>query len=80
MRLAILIRLAIPLLLALASATVFFRMLLLVVLVLAFAGLLFLVTRITGNRVGRGGQKAGESKKFIDSSYRIVDDTEEPPK
>ena len=80
MRLAVLLRLAIPLLVALASATVFFRMLLLLVLGLAFAALFFLVARLTGNRVGKGGQKAGESKKIIDSSYRIVDDNEEAPK
>ena len=80
MRMAVLVRLAIPLLLALASATVFFRMLILVVVALAFAALLYLVTRMTGNRVGRGGQNAGESKKFIDSSYRIVDDSEDPTK
>ena len=80
MRLAILYRLAIPILLALASATVFFRMLILVALALAFVGFLFLVTRMAGNRVGTKGQKAGESKKIIDSSYTIVDDNEEPPK
>ncbi len=80
MRMAVLVRLAIPLLLALASATVFFRMLLLLALALAFVGFLFLVARITGKRTGKVGQKAGEGKKFIDSSYRIVDDNEEPPK
>ena len=80
MRLAILLRLAIPLLLALASATVFFRMLILVVLALVFVGFLFLVARITGNRVGRVGQKAGEGKNIVDGSYRIVDDNEELPK
>ena len=80
MRLAILYRLAIPLLLALASATVIFRMLLLLALVLTFAGFLFLVTRITGDRAGRIRQKAEGSKKFIDGSYRIVDDDGKPHK
>ena len=74
MRLAILLRLAIPLLLALLSATVFFRALLLLVLALAFAGLMFLVYRLTG----RTGQTTKEGKKFIESSYKIVDDNEEP--
>jgi hypothetical protein len=76
MRLAILVRLAIPLLLALASATVFFRMFLLLVLGLAFAGVIYLITRLTGSRIGRGGQQTEEGKKVIDSSYRIVDDSE----
>jgi hypothetical protein len=80
MRLAILYRLAIPLLLALASATVFFRMLLLLVLALAFAGLVVMVTRMTGNRVGRDRKQAGNGKKIIDSSYKIVDENEDASK
>ena len=81
MRLAILLRFAIPFLLALVSATVFFRMLLLFVLALAFAGFLFfLVFRITGNRTGKVGQTPREGPNVIDGRYRIVDENEEPHK
>ena len=78
MRLALLYRIAIPLLLTLLSATVFFRMLLLLVLAIAFVGLLLLVSRLAKNITGKTGQSTGEGKKFIESSYKIVDDNEEP--
>ncbi len=80
MRLALLYRLAIPLLLTLLSATVFFRALLLLVLAMAFAGLLFLVYRLTGRIADKTGQTTKEGKKFIESSYKIVDENEESSK
>lgn len=80
MRMALLLRLAIPLLLALLSATVFFRMLILLVLALAFAGFLFLVYRLTGKRVGEVGPTSRKGKRFIDSSYTVLDDSEDTKK
>ena len=80
MRLAILYRLAIPLLLALASATVFFRMLLLVLLAVAFVGLLVLVSRITGKKQERVEPSARKVTRVIDGTYKIVDDQQEPPR
>ena len=77
MRLGLLYRIAIPLLLTLLSATVFFRMLLLLVLAIAFVGLLLLVSRLAKNITGKTGQTTKEGKKFIESSYKIVDDNEE---
>ena len=74
MRLALLYRLAIPLLLTLVSATIFFRALILLLLAIAFAGLVLLVYRLTG----KTGQTTKEGKKFIESNYKIVDDNEEP--
>lgn len=76
MRLALLYRLAIPLLLTLLSASVFFRGLILVVLVIAVAGLLAAASRLAS----KAGQSARDSKKFIDGSYTIVDDNEKPSK
>ena len=78
MRLALLLRIAIPLLLTLASATIFFRALILLVLAVAFAGLVLLVYRLTGRTGRKTGQTTKEGKKFIESSYKIVDDNEEP--
>ena len=78
MRLALLYRLAIPLLLTLASAIVFSRALILLVLAMTFAGLLLLAYRTIGNIAGKKGQTTQEGKKFIESSYKIVDDNEEP--
>ncbi|MDP6102992.1 MAG: hypothetical protein QF579_06810 [Dehalococcoidia bacterium] len=75
MRLALLYRIAIPLFLTFASATMF-RALILPIVVVAFAWLLLLMTR----RAGKAGQASKEGKKFIESSYKIVDDTEEPSK
>jgi hypothetical protein len=80
MRLAILYRLAIPLLLALASATVFFRMLLLVLLAVVFVGLLVLVSRITGKKHGRVEPSAGKGTRVIEGTYKVVDDQQEPPR
>ena len=80
MRLALLYRIAIPLLLTLLSATIFFRMLLLLVLAIAFVGLLLLVSRLAKNITGKTGQTTKDPGKFIDSSYKIVDDNEEPSK
>lgn len=80
MRLALLYRLAIPIFLTLALGTVFFRMLIPIVLSMAVARLLLLVIRITGNRVGKEGEKADRRGKFIDSSYRILDDSEDSTK
>ena len=74
MRLALLYRLAIPLLLTLVSATIIFRALILLLLAIAFAGLVLLVYRLTG----KTGQTTKEGKKFIESNYKIVDDNEEP--
>ncbi|MBI4282402.1 MAG: hypothetical protein HY672_02815 [Chloroflexi bacterium] len=80
MRSSMLYRLAIPLLLALLPAAIFFRFLLLLVLVMAFGGFLLLVSRMSGNRMGEVGETARAGKKIIDSSYKIVDDSEKPPK
>ena len=78
MRLALLYRLAVPLLLTLASAIAFSRALMLLVLATVFAGLLLFVYRMIGNTAGKTGKTTRESKKFIESSYKIVDDNEEP--
>ena len=80
MRLALLYRLAIPILLTLALATVFFRMLIPIVLSMVFARLLLLVIRIAGNRMGKSGEKADGRGTFVDSSYRIIDDSEDSTK
>jgi hypothetical protein len=53
-----------------------FRALILPIVVVAFAWLLLLGTRLAG----KAGQASKEGKKFIESSYKIVDDTEEPSK
>jgi len=74
MRLALLYRLAVPLLLTLVSAIAFSRALILLVLAMAFAGLLLFVYRITGNTAVKAGKTTRESKKFVESSYKIVDD------
>ena len=80
MRLAILIRLAIPLLLALASATFFFRALILLVLAVTFAGLMLLLFRLTVKIAGKTGQTTKEGKKFVEGSYKIIDDNEKQSK
>jgi len=78
MRLALLYRLAIPLLLTLASAIVFSRALILLVLAMIFAGLMLLMYNTIRNIAGKTSQPTKEGKKFIESSYKIVDDDEEP--
>ena len=80
MRLGMLARLAIPLLLAVASATAFFRMLIVLVLALIFVRFLFMLARITGKTTGKVRQKAEEGNKFVESEYRIIDDSQEYPK
>lgn len=80
MRLGILYRLAIPLLLALLPAAIFFRFVLLFVLAMVFAGFLLVVSRMSGRRMGEVGQTSKAGKKIIDSNYKIVDDSENPPK
>jgi hypothetical protein len=78
MRLALLYRLAIPLLLTLVSASVFFRALILVVLAIAFSFLLLLLSRLAGNVTGKAEKTTKDVKKVIESNYKIVDDNEEP--
>jgi hypothetical protein len=55
-------------------------MLLLLVLAIAFVGLLLLVARLAKNLTGKAEQSTGDRKKFIESSYKIVEDNEEPSK
>ncbi len=77
-RWAFLLRLAVPLLLAMAWATVFFRALILVLLALVVAGFVFFISRMgrRGQRKVRPTTKGG--KKVIEGSYSIVDEEESP--
>ena len=81
MTLPMMIRLAIPLFVALASATLFFRALVLLLIAMAFMALLVLVVRrVGGGPAGkpRGTGRSGRSDKgYVEGSYRIVDDRDE---
>ena len=82
MSLPMMIRLAIPLFVALASATLFFRALLLLLIATVFIALLALVVRaVGGGSAGTprtAGRPARGDKGYVESSYRIVDDKDEP--
>jgi hypothetical protein len=60
------------------SASVFFRVLILVVLAIAFSFLLLLLSRLAGNVTGKAEKTTKDVKKVIESNYKIVDDNEEP--
>ena len=82
MSLPMLIRLAIPLVFLLASGALFFRVLVLLLVATALMALLAFVLRIMGggsNRTpGASGGAEGGGKGFVEGSYRIVDDRDEP--
>ena len=84
MTLPVMLRIAIPLLLALASATVFFRALLLLVVATVFLAILaFLVRMVGGGKTGASGPEARSEtggKRFVEGRARIVDEGEESPK
>jgi hypothetical protein len=80
MKLALLYRLIIPLLLTLLSASVFFRGLILVALVIASVGLLVAASRLAGRNSVKTAQTTKAGKKFIDGNYTIVDENHEPSK
>lgn len=84
MSLPVMIRIAIPLLLALASATVFFRALLLLVVATVFLAILaFLVRMVGGGKTGASGSEGRSEtggKRFVEGRARIVDEGEESPK
>lgn len=77
MRLAMLYRLAIPLLLALASATFLFRALLLLIITVVFTGLLLIVSRLIGSFSGNSSQHRRKDNNFIQSDYTILDENDE---
>ncbi len=72
-------RLAMLLLMALASGALFFRTLILLVLAIVFLGLFLMASRIlAGVTSGRTAPSAEKGKGFIEgSSYRVLDDKEE---
>ena len=84
MSLPVMIRIAIPLLLALASATVFFRALLLLVVATVFLAILaFLVRMVGGGKTGASGSEGRSDpggRRFVEGRARIVDEGEESPK
>ncbi len=71
------LRVAIPIVLALASATIL-RTLLLPLIVSILAGIVLTVMQSQGRKRSNPDQTRKERDKVVDSSYRIVDD--EPPK
>ncbi len=82
MTLPVMLRIAIPLLLALASATVFFRALLLLVVATVFLAILaFLVRAVGGVKAGTttGSNERSETggKRFVEGRARIVDEGDE---
>ncbi len=81
MTLPVMLRIAIPLLLALASATVFFRALLLLVVATVFLAILaFLVRTVGGVKAGTtGSNERSETggKRFVEGRARIVDEGDE---
>ena len=81
MTLPIMIRLAIPLLLALASATVFFRALVLLVVATVLLAIVAFLVRMAGGRktgtTGTNGSSDGSGKGFVEGRSRIVDDSDE---
>jgi len=72
---ALLLRLAIPLLLALVSTAALMRLPILLGITVAFVGLVFLLSRLSRSMANQREKKEG---KFIESSYKIVDDDDEP--
>jgi len=76
----VLLRFAIPILLAIASAAVFFRMLILLVLGIAFMGLFMAAIRMIDNISKKKHRGTGEDGTIIESKYRVVDNHEDPSK
>ena len=79
MRLSIILWLATLLVFALASAGVLFRMAILVLFGLLAGGILVLAYRLRGITRNNGGSDKKDSEGVVDSTYRIVDDTENTP-
>ncbi len=81
MTLPVMIRLAIPLLLVLASATFFFRALLLLVVATVFLAILaFLVRAVGGRKPGATGSDDRSDtggKRFVEGRAKIVDESDE---
>ena len=81
MTLPVMIRLAIPLLLALASATFFFRALLLLVVATVFLAILaFLVRMVGGGKAGSTGTESrtdSGGKRYVEGRAKIVDESDE---
>ena len=81
MTLPVMIRLAIPLLLALASATFFFRALLLLVVATVFLAVLaFLVRMVGGTKTGATGSESRtdtSGKRYVEGRAKIVDESDE---
>ena len=81
MTLPVMIRLAIPLLLILASATVFFRALLLLVVATVFLAILAFLLRMVGGRkagaTGSDDRSDTGSKRFVEGRAKIVDESDE---
>ncbi len=71
------LRVAIPIILAVASATVF-RTLLLPLLVSVIVGLVMAAMKSSARRSRDPGQARKDPDNVVDGSYKIVDD--EPPK
>ena len=76
-RLAMLYRLAIPLLLALASATFLFRTLLLLMITVVFTGLLLMVASLVRSFSVKTSQHDRKDNNFIQSNYTIIDENDE---
>lgn len=77
MRLAMLYRLAIPLILALASATFLFRALLLLIITVVATGLLLMMSRLVGSFSGKTSRNDSKDNNFIHSNYTILDENDE---
>lgn len=78
--LPVLLRLAIPMLLAIASAAIFFRMAILLLLGITFTGLFMAAIRMVNNMSKKRHRSTGEDATIIESKYRIVDKPEDPSK
>ena len=75
MRYCSLIRMLIPILLVMSSATAFFRGLILLAVVGFLTSLFTLVYRLTSSNVrGNYSAKTKSKDEFIDGKYRIIED------
>lgn len=75
--LPILLRFGIPMLLAIASAAIFFRMLILLLLGITFTGLFMAAIRMINNISKKRPQSTKDDGTIIDSKYRVVDNPED---
>lgn len=69
-----LIRMLIPILLVMSSATAFFRGLILLAVVGFITSLFTLVYRLTSSNVRGSSAKTKSKDEFIDGKYRIIED------